>query len=109
MLKKNEEIAAAFFEDKDFLIIGAAQKTIWEDGKPTNEKCLEVRGFVMFDDLDFQEYRFKYKDNSKIAKKILDLKNNGFVKVSEMPGYDRELLFNYKDAYFGQNLVGCEI
>lgn len=107
MLKKNDELVAKMLEDKDIFIAGAIIKNIWEEGKPTNEQYMEVVGFVLLDNLDFQEYHFKYPYNDAMKNKIVKLKNN-ISKVKDMPGYDVSQLFCYKDKYFGQNVLNLE-
>lgn len=103
MLKRNDELVAKMMEDKDLFIAGATVKSLWKDGKPSEAQYLEVVGFVLLDELDYQEYRFKYPLSMK--DKIVKLKNN-ITKVSEMPGYSTAELFCYKDKYFGQNILG---
>lgn len=102
MLKRNDYLVAKMLEEKDLFIAGANIRSIWEDGKPTENQYMEVVGFVLLDGLDFQEFRFKYPLN--MEKKILELKNN-ITKVGQMPGYNIDEMFCYKDKYFGQNLI----
>lgn len=102
MLKRNDYLVAKMLEGKDLFIAGANFKSIWEDGKPTENQYMEVVAFVLLDGLDFQEFRFKYPLN--MEKKILELKNN-ITKVGQMPGYNIDEMFCYKDKYFGQNLI----
>lgn len=93
-------------EDKDIYIPGAIAKSIWQDGQPTDKTCLEVLGFVLMDDLGYQIFKFKYVNTESNAEKILKLKNNsGMMKVKDMPGFDVNKLYNYRDQYFGQNLI----
>lgn len=106
MLKRNDELVAKMLEDKDIFIAGATIKNLWADGKPSEKQYMEVVGFVLLDELDYQEYRFKYPISMKET--IIKLKNN-ITKVSAMPGYQTSELFNYKDKYFGQNILGDEV
>lgn len=104
MLKRNDYLVAKMLEEKDLFIAGATTKNIWEDGKPTENQFMEVVGFVLLEGLDYQEYRFKYPLTAEMEKKILELKNN-LTKVCQMPGYNIDEMFCYKDKYFGQNLI----
>ena len=99
-------MVAKILQEKEIFLPGAIVKSIWQDGQPTSKTCLEVLGFVIMDDLGYQVFKFKYDNTDSNAEKILKLKNNsGIMKVKDMPGYDVNKLFNYRDQYFGQNLI----
>lgn len=105
MLKKNDYIIAKMMQDKDIFIAGGIIKNVWADGKPTEETVIEVTGFVILDGLDFQVFKFKYHNSESNVKKIIEFKTKGLLKLKDMPGFDIGDMFNYKDLYFGQNLV----
>lgn len=105
MLKRNDLIIAKMMADKDLFICGGTIKNVWEDGKPIDETVIEVTGFVLLDGLDFQVFKFKYQNTEANAKKIIEMKTKGLLKVQDMPGFNLDEMYNYRDMYFGQNLV----
>lgn len=105
MLKRNDYIVAKMLQDKDIFLAGAVIKNVWADGKPTQDTVLEVTGFVILEGLDYQIFKFKYSNSEKNIKKLIELKTKGILKVKDMPGFNIDDLFNYKDLYFGQNLI----
>lgn len=105
MLRRNDYIVVSMMKEKDFFVLGAQEKNVWEDGKPTQETILEMVGFVLLDGLDFQMYKFKYENTSENVKKIIEMKTKGLLKLQDVPGFDIENMYNYKDQYMGQNLT----
>lgn len=105
MLRKNDAIVVSLMKDKDIFIAGGVIKNTWIDGKPSDETYVEVTGFVILEDLDFQVYKFKYANTDSNIKKIIEMKTKGLLRLSDMPGFSIDELYNYKDMYMGQNLV----
>lgn len=105
MLRKNDAIVVNLMLNKDIFIAGGVIKNTWIDGKPSDDTYIEVTGFVILEKLDFQVYKFKYANSENNIKKIIEMKTKGLLKLSDMPGFDIDELYNYKDMYMGQNLV----
>lgn len=104
MLKKNDLIIVKMMLDKDIFIAGAVTKNVWKDGKPIDETVLEMTGFVLLDELDFQIFKFKFKNSENNVKKIVEMKTKGLLKLEDIPGLNLNEMYNYKDLYYGQNL-----
>lgn len=105
MLKRNDMLVAQMMLDKDIFVLGGLVKPIWEDGQVTDNKCIELHCVVFLDGLDFQYFRFKYAYSDHNVKALNSLKSKGTLKVADIPGFNVNQLFNYKEQYFGQNLV----
>lgn len=105
MLKRNDMLVAQMMLDKDIFVLGGITKPIWENGEVTNKQCIELHCVVFLDGLDFQYFRFKYAYSDKNIKFLTELKTKGTLKVSNIPGFDLNKLFNYREQYFGQNIT----
>lgn len=105
MLKRNDFLVARMLEDKEAFVLGGVFKPIWINGEPTSDQAIEVHCVVLLEDLGFQYYRFKYKNTENNVNCISKLKTKGLIKLKNIPGYDTSKLFNYRDTYFGQNMI----
>ena len=105
MLKRNDMMVAQMLLDKDIYVLGAIIKPVWSDGEVTDKKCIELHCVVLLDGLDFQYFRFKYDYSDNNIKFLNNLKTKGTLKVADVPGFDINSLFNYREQYFGQNMV----